>query len=658
MQTQLKRFRVQNFRSIIDSDWIDTFDNTCLIGTNESGKTNVLIGLWKLNPANDEDIVPLIDYPRKKYVDYAKTKGEEIFVSGHFALNETGVKALKALFKKEPPPSPEEPQRENTELKAEEEVPAKKVEAKKEEPVEIATADEVSEVIINRKYNGSYTFLFPKMKAETLQQIKFTKKVEEQILKSIPKLVYYSDYGNLDSEIYLPHVIANFKRTDLGERERAKVRSLKVLFEFVQLSPDDILRLGKEKVETQTTVTVYQHNPNQEISRTSKEVKPTTQEIETEREQKKEREILLQSASTKLTKVFKEWWKQGNYRFRFQADGNHFRIWVSDDLRPEEVELEGRSKGLQWFFSFFLVFLVESKDTHSNCILLLDEPGLSLHPVAQYDLIKFFNSLADENQIVYTTHSPFLVNPDNLANVKAVFVDDAGTSSVSSDLRRNSKVADKSIYPVHAAIGLTISDTLLLGCQPVLVEGQSDQIYLQIVKNHLSGIGKYKNSKEMVFIPTGGVRGMSAVINIITGRENDLPFAIIDSDKPGKEKADKLKKDTYKKELDKIVEIDGVLSKKGEFEVEDLLPYEELAKVFSKRYRGKQDDFDYIVTKDDPIIQQMEKFAEANGHKLELGWKVELATDFHNQFQHIAKKITEDTVKIWVALFDKLTTRK
>ena len=87
METQLLKFQVQNFRSIIDSGWVNTFENTCLIGTNESGKTNLLVGLWNLNPASDERIIPLIDYPRKKYVDFAKTKGEEIFVSGHFLLN-------------------------------------------------------------------------------------------------------------------------------------------------------------------------------------------------------------------------------------------------------------------------------------------------------------------------------------------------------------------------------------------------------------------------------------------------------------------------------------------------------------------------------------------------------------------------------------------
>ena len=62
---------------------------------------------------------------------------------------------------------------------------------------------------------------------------------------------------------------------------------------------------------------------------------------------------MLASASTGFTKSFNEWWKQGNYTFEFQADGNFFRIWVSDSIRPEKIELESRSTGLQWFFSLF-----------------------------------------------------------------------------------------------------------------------------------------------------------------------------------------------------------------------------------------------------------------------------------------------------------------
>lgn len=596
MTNKLLKFRVQNFKSIQDSGWIEVGNCSCLVGINEAGKTNLLLALWKLNPANNEPIVPLSDYPRKKFVDYEETKGEEIFIEAVFEFGEDLTKEIRK---------------------------------------HLGNSEELyKQIEISRDFAGNH---YVEFLAEELKDIEITDEVHELIVEAMPNFVYYSDYGNLDSEIYLPHVIENFGRKDLGERERAKSRSLKVLFDFVKLKPQEILELGRE---------TFSH-PNHG--------RPNETQIAQEREQKKKREILLQSASNKLTEDFKEWWKQGNYRFRFQADGNHFRIWVSDNVRTEEIELEGRSRGLQWFFSFFLVFLVESKDSHSNCILLLDEPGISLHPIAQFDLIQFFNSLAKENQLLYTTHSPFLVNPDNLADVKAVFVDEKGLSSVSADLRKNDKVAEKSIYPVHAAIGLTVSDTLFLGCQPILVEGPSDQIYLQLVKNTLLSKGKYKNDKEMVFIPTGGVKGMSTVISIVTGRDNSLPFVILDADTPGKEKEKSLKKGNYKDDQKKIIMVSDILGE-GAFEVEDLFPVEELAKVFSKKFRGNStDDFEYVFDKTKPIINQMEDFAKQNGYTLDLGWKVELARDFQRIFPRIIDKIDEAVVGNWKKLFDIFT---
>jgi predicted ATP-dependent endonuclease of OLD family len=596
MTNKLLKFRVQNFKSIQDSGWIEVGDCSCLVGINEAGKTNLLLALWKLNPANDEPIIPLSDYPRKKFVDYEETEGKEIFIEAVFEFGEDLTKEIRK---------------------------------------HLGNSEEFyKQIEISRDFAGN---LYVQFLAQELEDVEITDEVHKLIVEAMPNFVYYSDYGNLDSEIYLPHVIENFGRKDLGERERAKSRSLKVLFDFVKLKPKEILELGRETFL----------NPNQG--------RPNETQIAQEREQKKRREILLQSASNKLTEDFKEWWKQGNYRFRFQADGNHFRIWVSDDVRTEEIELEGRSRGLQWFFSFFLVFLVESKDSHSNCILLLDEPGISLHPIAQFDLIQFFDSLAKENQLLYTTHSPFLVNPDNLADVKAVFIDEKGLSSVSADLRKNDKVAEKSIYPVHAAIGLTVSDTLFLGCQPILVEGPSDQIYLQLVKNTLLSKGKYKNNKEMVFIPTGGVKGMSTVISIVTGRDNSLPFVVLDADTPGKEKEKSLKKGNYKDEPQKIIMVSDILGEE-EFEVEDLFPVEELAKVFSKKFRGNStDDFEYIFDKSKPIINQMEDFAKQNSYTLELGWKVELARDFQRIFPRIIEKIDEDVLANWKKLFDIFT---
>lgn len=459
-------------------------------------------------------------------------------------------------------------------------------------------------------------------------------KARDTAWAAVPTFVYYSNYGNLDSEIYLPHVIENMERTDLGSKEEAKVRTLRVLFDFVRLSPSEILELGRE-VETVKD-------------------QPTEEEIAETAHRKKEREILLQSASTELTGKFRDWWKQGDYRIRFQADGDHFRIWVSDDKRPEEIELEGRSTGLQWFLSFYLIFLVESKEAHQNAILLLDEPGLSLHPLAQRDLSHFFENLTKTNQILFTTHSPFLVDSDHLDRVKAVYTNQEGATEISSDLRVTETDASqsKSIYPVYAALGLSVSNTLLQGCEPVIVEGPSDQIYLSAIKNILSSQGRLAARRELVFVPAGGVRGVKAVISILTGKDEALPFVLLDSDFAGKDLAKKLRQDFYSSHQDRILETDAFCKLSGS-EIEDLVPRELVAKAFDKLFGIRDVDVADILTRDEAIVPQLKQFAAENGISLPDGWKVELARAIKTRML-LTQSSFEPELVAWEELFGTL----
>ncbi len=418
---KLLRFRVTNFRSVRDSGWIETRDITALIGENESGKTNLLMPLWKLNPANGEKIVLLSDAPRHQYNELRATKQKPVFIEAEFELEDALVSQLIKLTHCTADdvrvasvsrslngdylvgfPNAEMtrivPQSDVSSLiqSAHSDITAIAAKAGaettfKDEAIgvlskaltysssrEVLEQSDIQEIVsilsINIENSPKRSQIVPRYGeltdalSEIKQQISkphpsSISEARTLVRENLPFFVYYADYGNLDSEIYLPHVIQNLKREDLGSKEQAKARTLKVLFDFVRLSPQEILELGQEPVYSSG--------------------EPTPKQIEESAHKKKEREVLLQSASTDLTKKFRSWWKQGDYRFRFQADGNHFRIWVSDDRRPEEVELEGRSRGLQWFFSFYLVFLVESMQTHKGAILLLDEPGLSLHPIAQ-----------------------------------------------------------------------------------------------------------------------------------------------------------------------------------------------------------------------------------------------------------------------------------
>ena len=260
---------------------------------------------------------------------------------------------------------------------------------------------------------------------------------------------------------------------------------------------------------------------------------------------------------------------------------------------------------------------IKNWNAHRGAILLLDEPGLTLHPLAQRDLSRFFESLAESNQIIFTTHSPFLIDADKLDRVKAVYVNDQGYSVITSDLRSAApkSIQEQSIYAAHAALGLSVSDVLLQGCQPVIVEGQSDQYYLAAIKAQLISAGKLSPGKEIVFMPCGGLRGIKAVTPILAAKQEELLMIIVDSDGPGKAVAKQLRSDLYKGQEDRVIEIDSISLIKGS-EVEDLIPPPLLAEAFSRQFRTEEDLSDSLVP-DKPIVEQMENFAKKHQIKSE-----------------------------------------
>jgi predicted ATP-dependent endonuclease of OLD family len=668
MVPRLLRFRVTKFRSVDDSGWIEVDNVAALIGTNESGKTNILLPLWKLNPAKEGAIHPTSDYPRKNYNTFRHEKVKPVFIEAIFDVGKELAAKLAAVtgmpveemrevsvsrrfeggpivdFPNAIPARAIEKERiaetlntaemdlaAMTALKSEEDlknlaiaaIAAANAKVSGYAEVGAGEIDEVLSVLGTVKTENApkTSTIVPRylrlseelrgMKEEISRE--HPREVDaaiDLVLENIPKFVYYSNYGNLDSEIYLPHVIQNMARKDLGAKEQAKARTLKVLFEFVKVQPKEILELGRDFKDLS--------NQNRQ---------PTEDEIAAIAEKKKQRSILLQSASTLLTSQFRSWWKQGEYRFRFEADGDHFRIWVSDDKRPEEIELEGRSTGLQWFLSFYLVFLVESADAHEGAILLLDEPGVSLHPLAQRDLSAFFDSLAETNQLIYTSHSPFLVDADRLDRARKVYVGENGTSKVTADLRAtDGDITQRGAgYAVHAALGLTVAESLLLGCQPVIVEGTSDQHYLSAIKTLLIACGRLKPSRELVFPPANGTKGVKVVASIVSGRNEELPVALFDSDTQGKNTARSLREGLYAGEPNLVLEIEAFTGIGGS-EIEDLIPPQFIARELDRWLRESDVPFGDEMQPDAPIVPQIEAWAAR--HHVELskpGWKVDLA---------------------------------
>ena len=321
------------------------------------------------------------------------------------------------------------------------------------------------------------------------------------------------------------------------------------------------------------------------------------------------------------------------------------------------MRLEGRSTGLQWFLSFYLVFLVESQDSHQGAVLLLDEPGLSLHPLAQRDLSAFFEGLSETNQLIYTTHSPFLVDADHLDRARKVFVTKDGTTKATPDLRGGDAdpLQRGSNYAVHSALGISVAESLMIGCTPIVVEGASDQYYLSAIKTILIAAGRSTPGRELVFAPAGGVKGVKALAAILGSKDSDLPVVLVDGDEAGQKFAKDLRSGLYAAMGDRVLEMNTFVDI-ARAEVEDLIPLDILAREVDREFRGPEDRFEDVVAAGQPVLPQVEAWASANGIALELGWKVDIARKVKTALiSRGHSKLSDDTLKVWTDLFAALT---
>lgn len=227
--------------------------------------------------------------------------------------------------------------------------------------------------------------------------------------------------------------------------------------------------------------------------------------------------------------LFEYWSTNKNLRIQFDIDkvenkdvkNNHIvdhvlDIRVSNLRSMVSLPLANRSKGFNWFFSFLVWFEKIQEDKTSPYILLLDEPGLNLHAMAQHDLLRFIDNLSEEYQIIYTTHSPFMIDSDKLQRVRTVLEKQDGTH-ISDCLQERDP---NTLFPLQAALGYTIAQNLFVSENNLLVEGIADLIYLTILSNTLSQLGRTCLKNEITIVPVGGADKIATFISLL--RANDL----------------------------------------------------------------------------------------------------------------------------------------
>jgi len=257
----------------------------------------------------------------------------------------------------------------------------------------------------------------------------------------------------------------------------------------------------------------------------------------------------LEAAESKLTEKVLAYWSQNRHvRMHFDVrpaqpedppgmtTGMNVLGRVRDTKHSVTTPLGSRSRGFVWFFSF-LAWYSKVRRENDNLILLLDEPGLSLHAKAQDDLLRFFETeLVPNHQVLYTTHSPFMVNPSKFN--RARIVQDRSIEEDSEDLapeQEGTKVISEvleatqdSLFPLQAALGWEIQQTLFIGPNCLVVEGVSDLLYIQAISEKLRNNGKEGLSTDWTITPVGGFDRVSTFVALVGAQPGIKLAALLD----------------------------------------------------------------------------------------------------------------------------------
>ncbi len=603
---KLTKIRVQNYKKIRDTDWISCRDLTVFVGKNEAGKSALFRGLSKLNPSDGEKYDPLKEFPRRRYTDEFKAQDWPV-ASAVFELSLDEQRELAApcpVLKDVASiectrhyswnlgisflPSPSFPIPQVSTL-------IDAVEAATTACQDLVAPDGKGDALTSLKTNVINGFAqaqsllkehpsnAPLAKSEVQQVVTATTKhaneqwqktllqpivdsfrnladqaaaleklseAKEWVKKKLPKFVYFDKYDVIDSAIHIPTFLGQSKLSPSPPRYRTTL----CLFKHVGLDLNELANLGR-------------HPPGQH-------------DDQNVRRQIDERSILSSSASIAMTDKFGGWWDQRKHKFHYRADGDYFRIWVSDDLDPSEIELDQRSAGMQYFFSFFTVFLVEAQGQHQHSILLLDEPALHLHGTAQAKAVRFLEKLSAENQTLYTTHSPFMVDGEHLECARAVYEHEDGTTRVSEDVWPRD---EDSLFPLQAALGYQLAQTLFLSKRQVIVEGLTDYWILKALSQVMAAKSLPALRDDIILIPSAGVSKLLPLASMLIGHDVEIA-ALLDGDEPARKEGKKLVNKLLAGQDRKCLFIGDFLTHAPKGELEDVFPEAEYLSAVQEAY--------------------------------------------------------------------------
>ncbi|WP_196258910.1 ATP-dependent nuclease [Pelagibacterium limicola] len=539
---KLKQFRVREFRSIWDSGKIEV-DNqtTCFVGKNEAGKTTILDALYRTNPIRAKDAVfdETYDYPKREVEDYrfAVEKGERdeaVVVSCTYELEQNDFDAISEVFGPKAFIAPTFTRDcyygKNSSMGY---LSCDEAAARKHLANNSALTDDLKAQLLGAADWQAFSTALDE--AEATDAVTALKSLVAKVIKSgsvrsyiyhnliwprVPKFLYFDEYYQMEGQANLNALITREDSGDLLDSDYPLIGLI------------NLARLDHRKLVSTNNTTELKNK--------------------------------LEGAGNHLTQRIVKYWSQNRHiQMRFDVrdaraeDPEGMRegvnVWgeVYDTVHWATTPLRNRSRGFVWFFSF-LAWYEDVKRKGENVILLLDEPGLSLHGRAQADLLRYFDAELSGHQLLYTTHSPFMIDSTKFGRVR--IVQDLGidaTEALPKDedgtkvLANVFDATDDSLFPLQGALGYEIQQTLFIGPNSLVVEGVADMLYLRAVSAQLEREGRTGLSEDWVITPVGGSGKVPTFVAMLGSQKGMNVATLLDIQNSDKQ----LIEDLYKKKL-------------------------------------------------------------------------------------------------------------
>ena len=601
---KLASFRIQNYRSIIDTEEVELSNNdnvSVFAGQNESGKSSILKAL--------RDFAVQEFDPNSMPFD----TGKEL------------VQVVSCTYK-------------------------------------VETSDNVAESIARAVINGMSARMKTNLRIKEGQKI-----FDENILKRIQKFTLIASNENgkfklaIDENsfrLFQSSILDNPKRVKKAEDGgEVKEKYIKVdddqneyvarLFWTVAPSIvffDDFCDLLPDKISVSNLNDEDSSVPGYQAVRNLENILKTDF-AKKDKEADSTRRIRENRENKAISVDFRNDWAKGStermksplsYDFQKRDEGNSYINFYVQTKEGEPLPPRNRSKGLIWFLSLWLELRAQDIQ-NKNLVLLLDEPDQHLHIKAQEDILRLINRLANQgDQILYATHSPNLIQVDFLSRIQLVLNTEAVGTKVESPVSSRIDTENKkdALQPIANAIGFGVSGFSPPIEKNILLEGVSDFYYFSGMKKLLNKAGDY------AFIPGVGLRKINSLISLLVGYGVSW-IAIIDDDpsiggKDSMKKFDEIKDfvfdgDDYKTK-EKVCVLNGIVG------IENMFTYNDFKLVGPKV--SSHNDMVKVVGRKRKVLFSKLFFEKVNNGEITAGQISNYAKDnFKKAFDFIEQNL-------------------